>query len=280
MMGSMAAFTVNDTLVKLVGQSLPLMQIIAYRGTMATVLILLLAVLTGGFRLRAPRRDWMLVGMRAMSEMGATYCFLTALMQMPLANVTAILQVLPLTVTLGSALFFGEAVGWRRMVAIGIGFCGMLLIVRPGTEGFNTYTLYALASVGFVTARDLITRRMSGAVPSIMVTLSTSVAVTCFAFLASGSEVWVTPDMRQWSLLASAAVLVLTGYFCAVAVMRAGDVSFIAPFRYTSLVWALLLGFLVFGDWPSVLTLIGATIVVATGVFTLLREARLARRQA
>lgn len=278
MMGSMAGFTLNDTLVKIVGTNLPLMQIIALRGVMATLLIFALAWMTGALRLTASRQDWSWVGLRSLTEIGATYCFLSALMQMPIANVTAILQVLPLTVTLGSALFFREAVGWRRMGAIAVGFCGMLLIVRPGTEGFSPYTVYALAAVGFVTARDLVTRKISSAVPSLLVTLATSVAVTGFAFLAAGGEVWAKPAAHEMALLAGAAVLILCGYLCAVAVMRVGDVSSIAPFRYTGLVWALVAGYVVFGDWPDGMTLVGAAVVVITGIYTLYREARLRRK--
>ena len=185
---------------------------------------------------------------------------------------------LPLTLALGSAVFFAEPVGWRRWVAIGLGFVGMLLIVRPGTEGFSLYSVYALVAVACVTMRDLVTRRMSAVTPSLMVTLVSSLAVVLFGAVTSVGESWVPLTPTLAALIAGSAVFVISGYTLSVLVMRKGDVSFIAPFRYTGLIWALLLGALVFGDWPVPLTLCGAALIVATGSYTLWRESQLRRR--
>ncbi|WP_146346103.1 DMT family transporter [Falsiphaeobacter marinintestinus] len=272
MMGSMAAFTINDTLVKAVGGTVPLFQIITLRGAVATLLLFVLARQLGAIDFRMSRHDAGLVALRSLSEIGATYFFLTALMNMPLANVTAILQILPLSVTLGAAVFFGEQVGWRRMLAILIGFCGMLLIVRPGPDGFSPHAIYALAAVGCVTMRDLTTRRMSAQVPSLTVTLTASTTIFIVAGLASLTDDWVPLNSLELALIAGSSVFILLGYLFSVMVMRIGDVSFIAPFRYTGLIWALLLGWAVFGDWPDPITLLGATIVVSTGLFALSRE--------
>jgi len=272
MMGGMAAFTINDALVKATGGAIPLFQLLTIRGVISSVLILALARHLQALKFDLPRRDWALIGLRSLSEIGATFFFLTALLNMPLANATAILQALPLTVTAGAALFFGEKVGWRRMLAILAGFTGMLLIVRPGPEGFDTYALYALTAVAFVTVRDLTTRRMSTAVPSMLVTLSAAVAVLAFSALASTQVQWVALDGRLVALLLGSSLFIVGGYVLSVAVMRIGDVSFVAPFRYTGLLWALILGLLLFGDWPDTVTLIGAAIVVGSGLFTLYRE--------
>lgn len=277
MMCSMAAFTLNDTFVKLLGPQVPLFQMLFLRGVASTVLIFGLARTLGPIRLWFPARDWGLVSLRTGAEIAAAYFFITALYHMPIANVTAVLQVLPLTVTLGGALFFGEAVGWRRMSAILAGFFGMLLIVRPGPDGFDIYAVYALAAVGAVTVRDLSTRRMSAQVPSMTVTLAASLGVTVFSGVASLGVDWVALDGRQAGLLAGASVFILGGYLFSVLVMRSGDISFTAPFRYTGLLWALVLGLVVFGDWPDTLTLIGSAVVVVAGVFTLIRGRRLAQ---
>lgn len=277
MMGSMAAFTFNDTLVKVIGGQLPLFQIISLRGLLATSLIFLLARTLGKLRFNLRRRDWGLVAARCASEIGATYCFLAALMIMPIANITAVLQALPLTVTLGAAVFLGEEVGWRRMAAILLGFCGVLLIVRPGPDGFSEGALYALLAVAFVTARDLTTRRMSSEVPSLTVTLLASISVTVFALVCSLGVEWEPVSLSQVMLLIGAAVFILGGYSLSVMVMRVGEISFVSPFRYTGLIWAILLGWLVFGDWPDGLTLLGAVIVVGTGLFTVIRERRQAQ---
>ncbi|MEP2027144.1 MAG: DMT family transporter [Paracoccaceae bacterium] len=272
MMASMAAFTLNDSLLKLTNGELPLFQLLFLRGVLTTLLIFGLARHLGTMHLVISRRDWGLIGLRSGAEIAAAYFFLTALFNMPLANVTAILQVLPLTVTLGSALFFGEAVGWRRMLAIFIGFAGMLLIVRPGAEGFSVFALYALVAVVCVTIRDLSTRRLSPSVPSMTVTLSASLSITLFSGLASLGNDWISVTLEQGWLIAGASVFILGGYLFSVLVMRVGDVSFVAPFRYSGLIWALLLGWLLFGDWPDTVTLLGAAIVVTTGLFTLYRE--------
>lgn len=272
MMGSMAAFTVNDALVKIVGQEMPLFQLVAVRGALATCLVYLLARHLGALHLTFPVHDRWLIAFRCVAELSATFFFLTALMHMPLANVTAVLQALPLTVTLGAALFFGERIGWRRILAIGMGFAGMLLIVRPGPEGFSIFAIYALIAVASVTVRDLITRRMSPELPSMVVTLATSLSITLAAAVASAFQGWVPVPPLTGVLIGSAAVFVLMGYLFSVMVMRVGEVGFVAPFRYSSLIWALALGWFVFGDWPDSITMIGAALVVGAGLFTLFRE--------
>ncbi|WP_170417020.1 DMT family transporter [Ruegeria atlantica] len=272
MMGSMAAFTVNDALIKAAGKEIPLFQMVVIRGVLATFLVFLLARHLGALHLNFPRHDKWLVVARCLAELSATFFFLTALLHMPLANVTAVLQALPLTVTLGAVLFFGEHIGWRRILAIVMGFAGMLLIVRPGPDGFSIYAIYALIAVASVTARDLITRRMSVHVPSLAVTLATSLSITMAAGIATMVTGWEPVPIGAGALVASAAVFVLTGYLCSVLVMREGDVGFIAPFRYSSLIWALGLGWVVFGDWPDTVTMVGAALVVGAGLFTLFRE--------
>ena len=274
MMAAMAAFTINDTFMKLLAGQMPLFQAIFLRGIATTAVFLLLAWRMGALRLPPTWRDRRLLALRTLAEIGAAGCFLTALFNMPLANATAILQSLPLAVTLAGALFLREPVGPRRWSAIAIGFVGVMLIVRPGAEGFTGYSLLALAAVGFVTLRDIVTRQMSTALPSVTVALAASVGVMAAFGLAALPGPWVTPTPAMLGALCGAAVFVIAGYLLGVLVMRRGEIGFISPFRYTSLVWALVLGWLVFGDWPEPLTLMGAAIVVATGSFTLWRAAR------
>ena len=278
MMASMAAFTLNDTFMKTLAGDMPLFQLIFLRSIFTTVAIGAMALYLGALHLRIPPRDRLLIVIRALSEVGSAYFFLTALYNMPLANVSAIMQSLPLVVTLAAALFFGETLGWRRMTAILVGLCGVLLIVRPGTEGFNIFSVYALIAVAFVTVRDLVTRRVSGATHSMMVTFITSLALLIAFGMASMTVEWVPITLHRGSMILGAAVMVVFGYVFSVMVMRVGEISFVAPFRYTGLIWALVLGWLVFGDWPAPLTLVGAVIVVGSGVFMLYREAQLKRR--
>ena len=277
MASSMAAFTFGDACMKALGGQIPLSQLLTIRGAVAVVAIALLAWRMGALSHGIPRRDWVLVGLRALAEVGAAVFFFTALFNMPFANVSALLQMLPLTITLGSALFFREPVGWRRWLAIAAGFLGMLLIVRPGTEGFNLYTLSALAAVICVTVRDLATRRMSRDVPSLLVTTITAIAVFVFAAIWSLFQTWVPVSLGSGLILGAASLFIVAGYTLSVMAMRVGEVGFVAPFRYTSLVLALLIGLIAFDEWPSALSLTGAAIIVGTGLFTLWREAQLRR---
>ncbi|RFU12181.1 DMT family transporter [Rhodobacteraceae bacterium W635] len=277
MMGSMAAFTFNDTCVKLVSGDLPLFQIVFLRGILTTLMIAALAWAMGLRSLAIPRGDIAVVAGRTAAEIASMCAFLYALMHMPLANVTSILAAMPLTVTLAGAVFLGEPVGWKRLAAILVGFAGVLMIVKPGAEGFNIHSLSALLAVLLVTARDLFTRRMSAQVPSMAIAVMTALAVGVFGGVAMLWQGWQPAGPREVGLIAGAAVFIVGGYVFSIMVMRVGEIGFVAPFRYTALVWALLLGWLVFGDWPSLLTLAGASIVVMTGIFTLYRE-RLTRR--
>lgn len=158
MNASMAAFTVNDACMKAVTETVPTFEAAALRGVVVVLALILVARRMGGLQLRLPAREARIVAWRAVGEVASTVTYLIALKHMPLANISAIMQSLPLAVTLGAAAFFGETIGWRRALAIGIGFLGVLLIVRPGTEGFDQWSLLVLASVGFVVLRDLTTR--------------------------------------------------------------------------------------------------------------------------
>ena len=278
MTGAMTAFTINDTFVKLLGDSLPFFQFLVLRSLGAAVLMFLLAWRAGVLSLPNGTSDRKLILIRSLAEMAAAYFFLTALIHMPLANVTAILQALPLTVALGAAFFLKEDVGWKRFLAIGIGFVGVYLIVRPGSEGFSIYGVYALLAVVSVTIRDLAARQFSDEVPSLTVAFYAVLAILAFAGVgaAIGPE-WQPVSGLDWLWLAGSIITINLAYLFSVSAMRNGEIGFVSPFRYTSLIVALILGFLVFGDWPDAITLFGAAIVVATGLFTLWRERQSAR---
>ena len=280
MMGSMAAFTLNDTFMKELAGEVPLFQVIVLRGILTTFFVGILAWKMGAMHFRISKRDRGLLVLRLIGEIGAAFFFLTALFNMPIANVTAILQSIPLVVTLCATLLFREPLGWRRMSAILIGLIGVVLIVQPGGAGFTSYSIYALIAVGFVVLRDLSTRRLSGETPSLMVTFATTVSVTLVFGAASISVDWVPMETHQVFLIIKASVMVTAAYLMSVLVMRVGDVSFIAPFRYTGLIWALGLGWYVFDEWPQTLELVGAGIVVGSGVFMLYREGIAARKLA
>ena len=279
MTGSMVAFTMNDAFMKGLSGDIPLFQALFLRGLGTVAVLVALAIFTGQFRFDYSRKDWVLICARSAAEIGGTVFFLTALFHMPIANVTAVLQVLPLTVSLAGALFLGEVLGWRRLMAILVGFVGVFLIVRPGGEGFTIYSIYALGAVACVTLRDLVVRRMSRKVPSIMVGLMAAISVTLSGAFVTATQSWVPVDGTTTLQLAGAMAFIVFGYIFSVAAMRTGEIGFVAPFRYSGLLAALIIGWAVFGDWPAPLTMIGAGIVVTTGLFTLYRERSLSLKK-
>lgn len=271
MLLAMAAFVVNDSLVKVLTADLAVPQLIAVRGLMATLLLCLLAWWRGiSLSVRALRQP--LVLLRTFGDVSCTLFYIAALSQLPLANASAIFQALPLTVTLGAALFLGEPVGWRRWSAIGFGFLGVLIIVRPGLEGFTSASLFVLASVVCAAIRDLSTRRLPLAIPSLLVSVVAAAGVTVTGILLIPTTGWVPLTGEHFSLLALAAVMIGVGYVAIVSAMRVGDMGFVAPFRYSVLIFALLIGVFWFGDIPDAMVLLGSLIVVLSGGYTLYRE--------
>lgn len=275
MVVSMAGFTGNDALIKSVSDELPMFQAIFLRGLLATALVALLAWQQGALSFRMTRRDHRLIGWRIFAEVGSTFCFLTALFHMPIANASAILQSTPLAVTLAAAVFLGEPVGWRRLVAIAIGFLGVMIIVRPGSDGFTVYSLYALATIVFIALRDLVTRSLSPEVSGLAVVTITSAALTLTAGLAAAASDWAPVGFAHVLPLILAALCLLVGYIFGVMTIRTGEIAFVQPFRYSQLIWALLFGILMFGEWPDIWMLVGMGIVVATGLFSFYRERKL-----
>ncbi|TQM94234.1 DMT family transporter [Roseinatronobacter monicus] len=277
MMLGTGAYTINDVFLKLLAAELPMFQILFLRGVTVTVFFGLML-----WRVRAQlaglvRRDFGLVALRSLSEAAAAFFFLTALFNMPIANLTAILQVIPLTVALAAFLFLREPLGWRRMSAILIGFCGVLVIIRPGAEGFTLYSISALMAVAMITVRDLTTRMLGRSMPSVLVAFAASCGVTVFGGLGSVTEIWVMPSALGWVWLMGATGFIIAGYILVILAMRVGELTFAAPFRYAALLFALVAGWLVFDEWPDTLTFVGSAVIVATGVYTLYREHRMQR---
>ncbi len=269
---AMAAFTVNDSFMKAATQTLPLWQAIGVRGLLTLGPLVAIGAMTGRLTFRMSRRDAVTVGIRSFAEVVSTLLFLAALVHMPLANLSAIMQSLPLAVALAAWAVFGDRIGWRRMTAILVGFVGVLIVIRPGPSGFDFWSLMGLASVAFVVVRDLATRELSAAVPSATVAVAASLCVTLTAIVLSLPEGWRAMTWAETGWIAAAAASLVVGYNFVVMVMRVGDIGFVAPFRYTSLLWAIMLGWAMFGTLPDVFTLLGAALVVGSGLFTLWRE--------
>ena len=272
MMICMAAFVLNDAFVRLAGDSLPLAQILFFRGLLTTIALLLVAFYTGVFKLKVPSQDKWLIFFRSATEALAAYFFLTAVMNMPFANVTAILQILPMTVTVAAAIVFKEKVGVIRISLIMLGFFGVILIINPAQDGFNKYAGYALISVLSITTRDLLSRKLSVDVPTLIPTVSASLGVLLFSILLITKTAFQPLDLQNSFFILAAAFFIIFGYYTAVLVMRSGEISFISPFRYTAVLFALMLGFVFFDEQPDGIAFLGMTIVIISGIALMIRN--------
>lgn len=281
MIVAMAGFAVEDTLIKRMSDDLPIGQILAVLGFAGAVVFTLMARRRGAYFWS---RDALhgAVLLRNGGELVGTLGYVTALALVPLSTASAILQATPLIVTLGAAVFLGAAVGWRRWSAVATGFVGVLLIIRPGMDGFEPAALFALQGAVGLAIRDVATRR----VPDHISTMQLSAWAFATLVPAGLALLWLgappqIPDALTSTELAGALIMGVVGYYALTAAMRVGEIAVVTPFRYTRLVFALAIGAVVFGERPDGLTLIGAAIVIASGLYTLHREFRtLPSRQA
>ena len=269
---AMAGFAFEDLFIKTLSAHLPVSEIILILGSTGSIIFLIIALLQ-----RAPiiHKDLLNrhVVTRTVFELFGALFFVIAIALIPLSSASAILQITPLLVTIGAAVFFRENVGWRRWTAVLIGFIGVLLILRPGFGGFMPASIFALLGAMFLAGRDLATRAMEVKLPSVTIAL--------YAFLAFGiSGIFVMPFNSAMIALTSTDIMYFIGasvfgviaYYSLVIASRIGEMSVISPFRYSRIVFAMLLSILVLKENPDSLTLIGATIIVVSGLYTFLRE--------
>lgn len=273
----MAVFTVSDTIMKYVAGEMNIGQAIFIRGLFATIVIGSIGVATGTLRIsRQALHPFVLL--RVAADTVTTFAYLVALKHIPLGDTVAIFQALPVAVTLGAALFLKEYVGWRRWLAIAFGFLGVLIVAGPGGGGFSPYAILLLGAVATAAARDLLIRGIPQQIPATVISFVNSCSVMAVgALLVQPFGGWTPPAAGSIGALALAAAMLAIGYQFFILSTRLGDVSFIAPFRYTSLMWGLLLGALVFGEVPDAAMLAGASMILASGLYTLHRE-RVVRR--
>ena len=272
MMVCMSAFVLNDAFVRLAGNSLPLAQILFIRGLITTIVLLTFAIYGGVFSSKVSKKDKWRIFFRSIAEALTSYFFLTAVMNMPFANVTAILQILPMTVTLAAAFVFKEKVGIIRITLILAGFLGVVLIISPSTDGFNLYAIYALIAVFLITTRDLITRKISSRVPTLLPTVSASIGVLIFSVFLLINTPFQPLNTQNSLFILLAAFFIIFGYYTAVLVMRSGEISFISPFRYSAILFALILGLIFFDEKPEKTAFFGIVIVMVAGIFLMLRN--------
>ncbi len=277
MAGSMAFFAVEDAIIKRASAELPVGQILVMIGAGGFLVLAVIARALGEpvfarALLSGP------VLLRNAGELFGTIGFVTALALIPLSTASVILQASPLVVTAGAALFLGEAVGWRRWTAILVGLLGVIVILRPGMAGFDINALWAVLGVIGLSLRDLATRRVDPATSTLQLSAWAFATVMLAGALTLGlGAPPALPSAQTFAELAFGIGCGLIGYATLTVAVRGGDLSVVAPFRYTRIVFALALGALLFAERPDGPMLAGAALIVGSGLYTLIREARLRR---
>jgi len=277
--GAGAAMMSADALAKVAVAETALGQTIAGRGLVACLILTIAGLLQGQIRwhpgiVSAP------VVVRILAEVGAGISMVGALGFMPIANATAILQFIPLVTTMAAAVLFAEKVGWRRWLAGIAGFLGVLLILQPGAAGFTWWSLLAVSAMLCMSTRDLATSRIDCSVPTLLIGAVSAGAVSLGGALLASATGWVAPTPRAMAFTVAAGVALSAGFICLVVGMRNAEMSAVAPFRYFTLLWAILMGYFAWGEVPDPLAWAGIAIVVAAGLYAFGRERTLARQRA
>jgi drug/metabolite transporter (DMT)-like permease len=272
-LASATGFVLNDTLVKLATEELPTGEIVVVRGIFATLILAVAASIAGAWQpvhvLMKPA-----IAIRTFSAALATIFIIMALRYIPLATSTAILQVTPLAVTAGAAVLLGARVGWHRWLASLTGFAGVLIIARPGSAGFVAEVWIALVALIFTVSRDLTTRFIDAAIPSLYVAVASSAIITLSGFLLLPFEAWIWPSNHALAVLGGASICLYFAYYLGIVAMRTGEIAVVAPFRYSLIVLALILGYVIWGHIPDQLSIAGIVMISGAGLYLLSRERR------
>ena len=277
MIASMSLFALADTLVKLSTSIISPAQVLFYLIGGSFVLFALTALLQKD-RLNDTRAFSPILLLRYVAEIAGMVGMVMALANVPISTVGAITQASPLLATVGAVLFLNEYVGWRRWCAIVIGFFGVLLIIQPGAIEFDFAVLWAILALAALSIRDLATRLIPADIPSFSLATYTMAVATPFTILwviYNGESLF--PAQTDWIITIPMVVLGAIGYMFLISSIRVGEVSVVMPFRYSRIIFLLILGMFIFNEKPSFLMILGAILIISSGTYMMWRE-RLAKR--
>jgi len=271
MLAAMAFFICNDALMKLARDAYPTGQAIALRGVFALLIALGLVVAFRDLpKLRLATRPILLL--RGAIDAVVTLAFIWSLAKLPLADLTAILLATPIIIVVLAVVLGIERVGWRRTLAVLVGFCGVLIVLRPGASSFNAAALVALGCACLAACRDLLTRRIGNEIPSTVIALTTTVVAGIVACAFGLLETWQPVWRRETLYVAAAAALMTGGSICIISAYRNTDVGVVSGYRYSVVVLAVAIGYFVWGDVPDAIALLGIGLIVASGLYTMHRQ--------
>jgi S-adenosylmethionine uptake transporter len=271
MLGAMGLFICGDAVMKIMGASIPSGEAVFLRGVVATITIWTIAIASGA--ITQIHQVWSpAMALRSLGDLIGITCFQIGLARLPFADVSAILQINPLMVTAAAAIFLGEKVGWRRWTATGVGFIGVLMIIRPGSSAFDPWSLILiLASIGG-TLRDLATRKIAAGTPLVLIIAVSTAIVTAFSPLTLFFESWIAVTFTQAFALGFSALCMVSGLYLVAYSVRTGEIAAVVPYRYSSIIWAIALSMLIWGQFPDRWTMAGITILICAGLYTFHRE--------
>ena len=271
-----ACFVGGDTCIKLIGITLPLGEVICLIGLLSTAFLFIISAQQGILK-NVPMIFTRTVLLRSLFDVMGSFMFVSALMHMPIANLSSVMQSVPLVVVVVAVIFLGENAGVARAGAVIAGFIGVLLIVKPTPQTITIYEFLAIGTVVVVALRDLVTKRIPANVPLLIVALANAIFISLSGFGYGLAQGFQSIEVWQLGLLIGAGFLVTCGYIFIVATVRLGDLSATAPFRYAEVVFAIIAGILVFNEYPDLLAYIGMALVIAAGLYAAHHEAARSR---
>jgi len=270
-------FAITDTTAKFLSNDVPVTAINWVRYVIFVAMAAYLARSLPRAALRPARPGLQIL--RALAVLGSATLFIYGVQAMTIAQAITISFLSPLLITILSIPMLGEHVGPRRWAAVAAGMAGVLLVVRPGLEGFQPAALFGIASATCWSIGMILTRRMAGAdAPETTVLWSAVIGLVLLSVALPFDFHWPTPF--EWVLLVGLGVVVSLGQWFTILAHRFAPASLIAPFSYSQLVWVTITGYVVFGDWPDGWTLAGAAVIIASGLYIAHRERAVARTQA
>ncbi len=270
MLAGIAGFAVMDATIKWLVADYHVVQVAALRSWFGLPLLCLFALRGGGLRRLKTSRPGVHFG-RYLMVLGLTFCFFWALSQMKLVDAIAISFAAPIFITVLSMPLLRESVGLHRWLAVGIGFAGVLVMLRPGFGVFQWAALVVLLSVVFYALLMITTRAFKNTESSASLMLYPQLGMSLTGVLLA-PFFWITPSLWDLLLFALAGTFGSVGVMCVTHAFRLGPAAVITPFEYSALIWATLLGYLLWDELPDRFTLFGAAIVVASGLYIVYRE--------
>lgn len=267
--------TTQDAITKWLTTDFHAGEILFYRGLWMFPVLGVLIHLNGGvkiLRLNQPKG----ILWRSIAALGASIFVTVSLMKLPLAETMALVFTAPLMLTAASPFLLREAVGWHRWVAVLVGFAGVIVMIQPDADGFNSWVIFAVLAAVSAASRDIITRRLGTADSAVTVMFYTSLLalIAGAVTLPFGTHL---PDLQQWGLFMLGGVLVTFAHLLVVMAFQLTEGVIVSPIKYLSLIWSAIIGYLVWGDIPGPMKFAGAALIVGAGLFILYRETKASR---